>query len=343
MLWKLNRTSIWERLLIGLLFVAAAGAFRAVFFSSLGRGNPYLVFYPAVMLAALYGGQLAGFVATLLATALCYIWVQQGNLSRLEELGLVIFFISCIIVSVVCESMHRFQTQASNQELQAEVANRKQVETKCTHLASIVESSDDAIIGKDLTGVITSWNAGAETILGYAASEIVGTSINRMIPLDRLDEEESIARKIQQGDKAAPFETMQLAKDGRPLEVSVTASPIRDAAGKIVGTSKVVRDIIAPKREEEKMRRMATVVKDSNDAITIQDFEGRITAWNRGAELMYGYGEAEALTTNIERLTTPGKVAEQKNFIRRHGGRAWAEGAVGQGATLHFQLGAEKN
>jgi len=159
--------------------------------------------------------------------------------------------------------------------------------------------------------------------LGYAASEIVGTSINRMIPLDRLDEEESIARKIQQGDKAAPFETMQLAKDGRPLEVSVTASPIRDAAGKIVGTSKVVRDIIAPKREEEKMRRMATVVKDSNDAITIQDFEGRITAWNRGAELMYGYGEAEALTTNIERLTTPGKVAEQKNFIRRHGGRAW--------------------
>ena len=113
--------------------------------------------------------------------------------------------------------------------------------------------------------------------------------------------------------------------------------------GKHYGRIRTYRDITERKREEENLRRFATVVRDSNDAITIQDFNGRITAWNRGAELMYGYGEAEALTTNIERLTTPGKVAEQKNFIRRHGGRAWAEGAVGQGATLHFQLGAEKN
>ena len=326
MLSTLNRTSIWQRLLIGLLFVAAASAFRAVFFSSLGRGIPYLVFYPAVMLAALYGGQLAGFVATLLTTSLCYFWVQQGYLSRLEELALVIFFISCIIVSMVCESLRRSQIQAKlstaraealNQELRSEVANREQLMMTYAHLASIVESSEAAIIGKDLAGNVSSWNAAAERIFGYAASEMVGASINRLIPLDRLDDEQAIVRQIQHGERVAPFETVRLTKDGQLLEVSVTESPIRDAAAKVVGTSKVAHDITARKRAEETMRRMATVVKDSNDAITIQDFGGRITAWNHGAELMYGYSEAEALTENIERLTAPGKVAEQKDFICR--------------------------
>ena len=92
-----------------------------------------------------------------------------------------------------------------------------------------------------------------------------------------------------------------------------------EASGIILGDEFLVTffDITARKREEENLRRMATVVRDSNDAITIQDFEGRITAWNSGAELMYGYSEEEALLANIERLTTPGKVAEQKDFIRR--------------------------
>jgi len=138
-----------------------------------------------------------------------------------------------------------------------------------------------------------------------------------LIPLDRLDDEQAIVRQIQHGERVAPFETVRLTKDGQLLEVSVTESPIRDAAAKVVGTSKVAHDITARKRAEETMRRMATVVKDSNDAITIQDFGGRITAWNHGAELMYGYSEAEALTENIERLTAPGKVAEQKDFICR--------------------------
>ncbi len=79
----------------------------------------------------------------------------------------------------------------------------------------------------------------------------------------------------------------------------------------------VILSSTARRREEENLRRFATVVRDSNDAITIQDFEGRITAWNRGAELMYGYSEEEALAMNIERLTAPGKVDEQKDFIRR--------------------------
>ena len=90
---------------------------------------------------------------------------------------------------------------------------------------------------------------------------------------------------------------------------------LMDGAGKPVGLATTERDITAHKRAEENLRRMATVVRDSNDAITIQDFEGKITAWNRGAELMYGYSEEEAFITNIDLLTTPDKVEEQKDFI----------------------------
>jgi len=93
--------------------------------------------------------------------------------------------------------------------------------------------------------------------------------------------------------------------------------PRADDAGKPIGIASTERDMTARNREAENLRRLATVVKDSNDAITIQDFEGRITAWNRGAELMYGYSEEEALARNIKQLTTPGKVEEQEDFTRR--------------------------
>ena len=96
-----------------------------------------------------------------------------------------------------------------------------------------------------------------------------------------------------------------------------TATKVLDDAGKPIGIASTERDITEHKKEEANIRRMATVVRDSNDAITIQDFEGRITAWNRGAELMYGYSEEEALQMNIGRLTPPGKVEEQKDFTRR--------------------------
>src|ERR1041384_5255460 len=105
-------------------------------------------------------------------------------------------------------------------------------------LAAIVESSDDAIVSKDLNGIITSWNRGAERVFGYTSEEAVGHSITMLIPPDRLSEEDIVLSKIRRGERVEHFETIRVRKDGRLVEVSVTVSPIRDADGTIVGASK---------------------------------------------------------------------------------------------------------
>jgi PAS domain S-box-containing protein len=136
-----------------------------------------------------------------------------------------------------------------------------------SQLAAIIESSEDAIIGKDLNSIITSWNRGAEKIFGYAASEMVGTSIMRLIPEDRKFEEIQILEKIRKGERVEHFETVRQTKDGRLIDVSVTFSPIKDAAGQIVGVSKIVRDIT-----EGKMIQGATSFLASCNLLPGEDF-----------------------------------------------------------------------
>ena len=115
-------------------------------------------------------------------------------------------------------------------------------------LAAIVESSNDAIIGKSLDGRITSWNRAACDLFGYSADEVVGKSVQMLIPPERRDEETEILANIFDGKAVAPFETVRLAKDGRPIDLSVTISPIRDGSGRIIGGSKIARDIGAQRR-----------------------------------------------------------------------------------------------
>ncbi|HEV3141696.1 MAG TPA: PAS domain-containing sensor histidine kinase, partial [Vicinamibacterales bacterium] len=112
-----------------------------------------------------------------------------------------------------------------------------------SQLAAIVESSDDAIVGKNLDGIITSWNRAAERLFGYAAGEAIGQSITMIIPHDRLDEEAALLAQIRAGQRVAPFETVRLRKDGSPVTLSITVSPIKGPSGRIVGASKIARDI----------------------------------------------------------------------------------------------------
>ena len=115
-------------------------------------------------------------------------------------------------------------------------------------LAAIVASSDDAIVSKDLDGIVQTWNRGAEVMFGYTAAEIIGRSITVIIPEDRLSEEAVVLARIRAGDTVAHFETVRRAKDGRLLDISLTVSPVRHADGTIVGASKIARDITEQKR-----------------------------------------------------------------------------------------------
>jgi len=124
-------------------------------------------------------------------------------------------------------------------------------------LAAIVESSDDAILSKDLNGIILSWNSGAERLFGYKAEEILGKCVTTLIPADRLDEEPRILERIRRGERVEPYETVRQRKDGSLVDISLTVSPIRDAFGKVVGASKIARDISERKRAEEALAKAA--------------------------------------------------------------------------------------
>jgi two-component system, OmpR family, sensor histidine kinase VicK len=123
------------------------------------------------------------------------------------------------------------------------VAERQHSDLAARRLAAIVDNSEDAIIGKDLNSIITSWNKGAERIFGYSAEEMIGTSIKRLMPRERQAEEEEILSRIKRGQRYDHFDTIRVTKDGRQLHVSLTISPIKDANGYVVGASKIARDI----------------------------------------------------------------------------------------------------
>jgi len=123
-------------------------------------------------------------------------------------------------------------------------------------LAAIVDSSDDAIVSKTLQGFITSWNRGAEKMFGYTPAEAIGQHITLIIPAERQGEEVDVLAHIGRGEKVDHFETVRQAKDGRRLNISLTVSPIRNAQGRIIGASKVARDITARKLAEEERERL---------------------------------------------------------------------------------------
>ena len=135
-----------------------------------------------------------------------------------------------------------------------------------SHLAAIVDSADDAIVSKNLDGVILSWNRGAERMFGWTAAEAVGRHITLIIPAERLFEEDDILARIRRGESIEHFETVRVSKDGRRLNISLTISPVRDAAGRVVGASKVARDVTERRRLEDERDRLLVEAEASNRA-----------------------------------------------------------------------------
>jgi len=192
-----------------------------------------------------------------------------------------------------------------------------------SHLAAIVDNSDDPIISKDLNGTIISWNQAAERVFGYSAEEIVGQSILRLIPPDLLHEEDEILSKLRAGERIDHYETVRVKKSGERFSVSVTISPVRDASGRVIGASKIVRDISERRKAEESRSRLAAIVDSADDAIISKDLNGIVTSWNEGAYRMFGYTANEMVGQPVLRLIPQELHYEEDEILRklRSGGR----------------------
>ena len=184
-------------------------------------------------------------------------------------------------------------------------------------LTAIVASSDDVIVNKTLDGIITSWNPAAERTFGWTAAEAVGQHITLIIPDERRAEEDDVLAHIRRGERVDHFETVRRTKDGHLLEVSITVSPIRDAAGRIIGASKIARDITDRRRTDFAVRRLAAIVESSDDVIVSKTLDGVITSWNPAAERTFGWTAAEAVGQHITLIIPEERHAEENDVLAR--------------------------
>lgn len=191
----------------------------------------------------------------------------------------------------------------------------------CEHsrflLSAIVDSSDDAIVSKNLSGTITSWNQAASRLFGYRAEEIIGRSILTLIPPELYYEEDEILRNIREGKRMDHYETTRLRKDGQRIRVSVTISPVKDDTGRVIGASKIARDISDRKRMDEIRFRLAAIVDSSDDAIISKDLNGIIMSWNASAGRLFGYNAEEIIGKSILTLIPPELHYEEDEILRK--------------------------
>jgi PAS domain S-box-containing protein len=212
-------------------------------------------------------------------------------------------------------------------------------ETRLALLASIIDSSDDAIVSKTLNGVVTSWNPAAKTIYGYKAEEIIGKPFSILISKDRPDEMVNILKEIRDGHRVEHYETVRVKRDGSSISVSLTVSPIHDANGKIIGASSIARDITERKSAEEQARTTSqyarSLIEASLDPLVTISPEGKITDVNDatvkvtgvprekliGTDFSIYFTEADNAREGYREAFSKGSVTDYPLTIRHKGGR----------------------
>ncbi len=198
----------------------------------------------------------------------------------------------------------------------ADVSSQVLARTKLEEIAGIVHSSDDAIISKNLNGIITSWNTGAERIFGYSADEMIGQPVSKLIPADRINEEPDILARLRKGQRVDHFETKRVTKDKRILDISLTISPVRDGRGNVIGASKIARDITSQKHaeriikeNEEKFRLLADSMPQF---VWTSDAEGNLNYFNQAVYKYSGLTNGKFETSEWLQIVHPDERSENK-------------------------------
>ena len=185
-----------------------------------------------------------------------------------------------------------------------DITDSRIIEEKKGHFASIVQFSDDAIISKTLDGIVTSWNNAAERIFGYTADEMIGQPIIKILPPDRLNEEPLILERLKKGERIDHFETKRITKDGKLLDISLTISPVKDIKGRIIGASKIARDITAQKKAEQRIRESEERLRQATHGADLGTFSWDIASqvFNFSDRLAHIYGYTHSARLSYEDL-----------------------------------------
>ncbi len=300
-----NRTEgVQESVTLEGLHVLAAFSRASASGWSVAMGAPLAELHASVRRMAMVGG--AGSALLLTIAVLMAIWIGRAlvrgveglvadtltigrggvPVERSSELAETNFVAQTMLTTARRLHERERENEKLTKALQAELVKLRELDQAARRLAAIVQSSSDAILSMDLSGVITSWNESAERIFGYRGQEMIGRSILRLLPPERHGEEDYILEQIRLGVRIADFETVRVRKDGRAVSVSLTVSPLWDQAGNVVGVSKIARDITQRQRAAAQQHSLFELVATVNRAEALPEiYEAALTALCRSQEL----------------------------------------------------------